>query len=134
MTEPGGGSAKFLRGRPGGRKLTDAQIVELYTQVRDSVVVGEAANCSGTTVLHIMHATGNSHLVAKRGGGISKQPRPMRLTDAQIIERYRAGTSLRDVCEQAGGTHRRVSAILKAAKVPIRDCITQRRMSGNERS
>jgi hypothetical protein len=117
-----------MRGRPGGRKLTDEQIVELYTTLRDSVAVGEAAQCSGTTVLHIMHATGNSHLVAKRGGGISKVPRPLRLTEAQIVERYRAGASLRDVCEQAGGTHRRVTNILKSAKVPIRDCNTQRKM------
>jgi hypothetical protein len=127
MTD-GARSTKYMRGRMGGRKLTDEQIVELYTTLRDSVAVGEAARCSGTTVLHIMHATGNSHLVSKRGGGVSKQPRPMRLTEAQIVERYQAGTSLRDVCDQSGGTHRRISGILKAAKVPIRDCITQRRM------
>jgi hypothetical protein len=42
------------------RELSDAEIVELYRQGLDAETVGIAAGCSGSTVLAIVRAAGET--------------------------------------------------------------------------
>lgn len=120
---------RFVRGIGDKRRMTDEQIIERYKELRDSMTVGAEAGCSGTTVLHILHRTGNSHLVGKGGGrGRRKVFKPLTLTDEEIIERYKAGASLSTLVDQTGAGYYRIRGIIEAAGVPIRDHTTQQRM------
>jgi hypothetical protein len=110
-------------------RLPDAEIIELYREHRDSVTVGALANCSGTTVLHILKRTGHGDLITRHTTRKPKTPRRLPLSDAEIVERYQAGASLTDLVDQTGGGHPRIRSIIQAAGVPIRTATHQRRLS-----
>lgn len=113
-------------------RLPDQEIVDLYREHRNSVTVSVIAGCSDTTVLAILRKTGNGDLINHQRGRAAtpKPPRRLPLSDAEIIERYRAGTSLKDLVDQIGAGHARIRGIIEAAGVPIRTGTQQRRLNG----
>jgi hypothetical protein len=113
-------------------RLPDDKIVELYREHRNSVVVSVIAGCSDTTVLDILRKTGHGDLINKNGQQNPKPPKRLPLTDAEITERYRSGTSMKTLVDQTGAGYPRIRAILEAAGVSIRTATQQRRLSENK--
>jgi hypothetical protein len=121
-------TSRYARGhRP---RLPDAAIVDLYREHRNAVAVGVIANCSDTTVLGIVRKSGHGDLINHQRGRPStpKSPRRLPLSDAEIIERYQAGTSLADLLDQTGAVRPRIRGIIEAAGIPIRTATQQRRL------
>jgi hypothetical protein len=112
-------------------RASDERIVELYREHRNSVAVGVIAGCSDTTVLDIVRRTGNADLINRQRGRSStpKPPKRLPISDSEIVERYRAGTSMKILVDQTGAGYPRIKAIIQAAGVPIRTGTQQRRLS-----
>jgi hypothetical protein len=106
--------ATYVRGR-GVRRISDAEIAELYAAGIDSDSIAARARCSGTTVLAIARAAGVE--IRKPGKGVQRQ---RNLSDEQIISRYKAGQSGPVIADAAGCTNNTVYKVLRAYNVPIR--------------
>ena len=100
------------------RKLSDAEIMELYRQGLDAETVGIAAGCSGSTVLAIVRAAGET--VRQRGEGSTGKRKRLALSDEEIIKRYQNGASAPEIAEAAGCTSQVIYNLLRQANVPRR--------------
>lgn len=126
-------SNRYARGHK--PRPPDEEVVRLYREHRDSEIVGQICGCSGTTVLHIVHRTGHGDLVPPKGGrpGQRKIATALRLTNAEIVERYQAGASLGLLIEQTGASYKRLREILEAAGVKVRTSTEQMKLMGMKR-
>lgn len=105
----------YVRGRR-FRRISDEQIVKLYVEDGlDAETIGLRAACSGTTVLRIVTSAGHATRVKGRG-----KPRPLALTSAEIVERYRSGQSGPTIADAAGCTSGTIYKILRAHGQPVR--------------
>jgi DNA-binding Lrp family transcriptional regulator len=100
------------------RKLSDAEIIERYRQGVDAETVGIAAGCSGTTVLAIVRAAGET--IRQRGKGSIGKRKRLALSDEEIIKRYQTGASAPEIAEAAGCTSQVIYNLLRQANVPRR--------------
>ena len=100
------------------RKLSDAEIIERYRQGLDAETVGIAAGCSGTTVLAIVRAAGET--IRQRGKGSTGKRKRLALSDEEIIKRYQNGASAPEIAEAAGCTSQVIYNLLRQANVPRR--------------
>ena len=100
------------------RTLSDAEIVELYRQGLDAETVGIAAGCSGTTVLAIVRAAGET--IRQRGKGSTSKRKRLALSDEEIIKRYQNGASAPEIAAVAGCTAEVIYRTLRNANVPRR--------------
>jgi hypothetical protein len=90
---------QYIRGRPSQRVIADEEILRLYVEEElDSDTVGYRAGCCGSTVLEIVRKLGG--VVRTRG-----KSKTLKLTDAEIIQRYKDGASGLTLAEQAGCEH-----------------------------
>jgi hypothetical protein len=85
-------------------------------------------------VLHIVHRTGNSDLVPPKGGrpGKRKTAVALRLSNAEIVERYQGGASLSLLIEQSGASYKRLREILEVAGVRVRTGQEQMKLMGRK--
>lgn len=104
----------YIQGRR-RRKLDDAEIIKLYVSGQDADSIGFEAGCSGTTVLSLVRAAG--HPVRRAGRGA---PRSRRISDDEIIERYRSGQSGPTIADAAGCTTGTIYHLLRKAGQPLR--------------
>ena len=100
------------------RKLSDAEIIERYRQGADAETVGIAAGCSGTTVLAIVRAAGET--IRQRGKGSTGKRKRLALSDEEIIKRYQDGASAPEIAQVAGCTAEVIYRTLRNANVPRR--------------
>jgi hypothetical protein len=100
------------------RKLSDAEIIERYRQGVDAETVGIAAGCSGTTVLVIVRAAGET--IRQRGKGSTGKRKRLALSDEEIIKRYQDGASAPEIAQVAGCTSEVIYRILHNANAPRR--------------
>jgi hypothetical protein len=85
--------------RPTQRLISDEEILRLYAEEElDSDTISYRAGCSSTTVLDIVRKLGG---VVRGRGGCSER-KTLKLTDAEIIQRYKDGASGLTLAEQAG--------------------------------
>src|SRR5688572_32451054 len=107
------------------RKLSDAEIVELYRQALDAETVGIAARYSGSTVLAIVRAAGEP--IRQRGKGSTGKRKRLALSDEEIVKRYQNGASAPEIAEAAGCTTEVIYRTLRNANVPRRAPYSYRR-------
>jgi|SRR3954452_8445386 hypothetical protein len=100
------------------RKLSDAEIIERYLQGADAETVGIAAGCSGTTVVVIVRAAGET--IRQRGKGSTGKCKRLALSDEEIIKRYQTGASAPKIAEAAGCTFQVIYNLLRQVNVPRR--------------
>jgi hypothetical protein len=100
------------------RKLSDVEIIERYRQGLDAETVGIAAGCSGTTVLAIVRAAGET--IRQRGKGSTGKRKRLALSDEEIIKRYQDGASAPEIAQVAGCTAEVIYRTLRNANVPRR--------------
>jgi hypothetical protein len=98
------------------RRISDAEIIDLYGRGLDSDSIGARAGCSGSTVLKIVRDAG--HPVRGRGGRPADYQR--KLSDKEIVRRYQIGMTGRELAEAAGCTPTAIFAILHRANVSVR--------------
>lgn len=92
--------------------LTDAQIVALYAELQDSTTVGQRAGVSAITVLNRVRAAGAPVRVR---GGLPGRRVAMAFGDDEVVRRYAAGASAREVAGAAGcGVHVVYRVLLRA--------------------
>ena len=78
----------YVRGRPTQRLLSDEEILRLYVEEElDGDTIAYRAGCNGTTILAIVRKLGG--VVRERGG--RNERKTLKLTDAEIIQRYNDG-------------------------------------------
>jgi hypothetical protein len=107
----------YVRGRPPQRLLSDEEILRLYVEEElDSDTIGYRAGCSSTTVLEIVRKLGG--VVRERGG--RNERKTLKLTDAEIIQRYNDGASGLTLAEQAGCDHATIYRVLHSHGVRTR--------------
>lgn len=99
-----------------GRSLPDAEILRLYAAGVDSETVGFRAGCSGGTVIKVVRRLGGT--VRGRAGRPADHQR--KLSDHEIIARYRTGASGRELAEAAGCTAPTIYHILSRHGEPRR--------------
>ena len=98
------------------RRLTDAEVVARYQELRDSYTVGLEAGLDAAKVLEIVRAAGvevnrpNQRATRKR----------FKLTAEQMAERYRAGDTGEQIAHAAGCSTRTVYDALESLGVPRR--------------
>lgn len=110
----------YVRGREKGRLLRDEEIVEAYVSGETADSIAMRSGCTGVTVLQIVRRAG--HEVRRPGAGA---PRPRTLTDAQIIQKYRAGEHGPAIADQASCTAGTVYRILRTYGVPVRPSMSR---------
>jgi hypothetical protein len=99
----------YPRGYPAQRHLPDEEILRLYVEEKlDSSTIGIRAECTSKTVLKIVRALGG----VVRGRGGRGDGGPLKLTDAEIIQRYNDGTSGKALAKQAGCSHSTLYGLL----------------------
>ena len=108
----------YVSGR-GRRTLSDEEIVRLYLSGIDSDTIGYRANCSGTTVTNIVRAAGE----VVRGRG-TRPRKPINLTDAEVVRRYRDGESGPTLADAAGCTTSVIYRIIREAGGHVRAPVT----------
>lgn len=100
----------YIQGRR-SRKLDDAEVIKLYVEDGlDAETIGFRAGCSGTTILNIIRAAG--HPVRNAGRGA---PRNRRISDDEIIARYREGQSGPAIADAAGCTAGTIYSVIRKA-------------------
>src|SRR5687767_13672667 len=99
------------------RRLSDAEIIDLYAELRDSDVVAIRAGCSAPTVLGILRAAGVP--VMPRGGRAGRR-QPLALPDTEIVRLYLAGLPCIGIGERAGCSTSTVYRVLARMGVPRR--------------
>lgn len=98
-----------------GQLLDDAEIVRLYAELKDAVLVGMRAGVSGTTVLNRVRAAGGE--VYPPGHSRGQNRRLPTLTNEEICKLYRDGMSGTRIAERAGCSVRHVYDTLEAAGI-----------------
>lgn len=106
-------SASFTRRR---RLLDDAEIIRRYREIGDSVRVSIEAGIDPTRVLAICRAAG---VPINKPGGRRGRIR-LKLTEEEIVRRYRAGESGPTLADAAGCSTRHIYDILDRLGVPRR--------------
>ena len=91
------------------RLLDDEAVIRRYQELRDSYTVGLEAGIDASKVLEICRAAGVE--TNTRGHRVSRKK--LRLTDEEIVERYRNGDSGETVAYAAGCSNRTVYHILE---------------------
>lgn len=114
-----------------GRRLSDAEIVQLYRETQSSVDVSLAAGCSADTVLDIVRAAGEP--VRPIGGGNKGRYKAYRLSDAEIVQRYRQGEGMPTIANLAGTNASQIRHILNRHKEPIRSSREANRLLAKKR-
>jgi DNA-binding CsgD family transcriptional regulator len=99
----------YPRGHPTQRRLPDEEILRLYVEEKlDSSTIGIRTECTSRTVLKIVRALGG----VVRGPGGRGDRGPLKLTDAEIIQRYKDGASGKALAKQAGCSHSTLYGLL----------------------
>ena len=107
----------YAQGRPTQRLISDAEILCLYIEEKlDSDTIGYRAGCSSTTVLSIVRASG----AGIRSRGKRGKRKALKLTDAEIIQRYNDGASGVTLAERAGCDHGMIYRVLRLHGVSVR--------------
>lgn len=106
--------ATYVRGR-GIRRLSDAEIAELYRSGLDSDSIAARAQCSGTTVLAIARAAGVE--IRKPGNSVYRK---LNLSTDEIVARYKDGQSGPVIADAAGTTANTIYKLLHRAGVQRR--------------
>lgn len=107
----------YVRGKSGGRLLTNQQIVDAYVGGENSISIGLRANCDSVTVLNICRAAGVP--IRPRGPSVRKT---LALTDEEIIRLYtQTGLSGPTIADRAGCTTNTIYRVLRLAGVTLRD-------------
>ena len=107
----------YVRGRPPQRLLSDEEILRLYVEEElDGDTISYRAGCSGKTVLEIVRKLGG--VVRERGG--RNERKTLKLTDAEIIQRYNDGASGLTLAKQAGCDHATIYRVLHSHGVRMR--------------
>jgi CobQ-like glutamine amidotransferase family enzyme len=105
---------QYIRGRPSQRVIADEEILRLYVEEElDSDTVGYRAGCCGSTVLEIVRKLGG--VVRTRGNS-----KTLKLTDAEIIQRYKNGASGAILAKQASCDQGTIYRVLRRHGVRIR--------------
>jgi hypothetical protein len=103
--------------RPTQRLISDEEILRLYVEEElDGDTISYRAGCSSTTVLDIVRKLGG---VVRGRGGCSER-KTLKLTDAEIIQRYKDGASGLTLAEQAGCEHTTIYRVLHSHGVRTR--------------
>ena len=99
----------YSRGHPTQRRIPDEEILRLYVEEKlDSSTIGLRAECTSKTVLQIVRALSG----VVRGPGGRGDGGPLKLTDAEIIQRYTDGASGKALAKQAGCSHSTLYGLL----------------------
>jgi hypothetical protein len=107
----------YVRGRPTQRLISDQEILRLYVEEElDGDTISYRSGCSSTTVLEIIRKLGG--VVRERGGRCERKT--LKLTDAEIIQRYNDGASGLTLAEQAGCDHTTIYRLLHSHGVRTR--------------
>jgi hypothetical protein len=114
---------QYIRGRPSQRVIADQEILRLYVEeALDSDTIGYRAGCCGSTVLEIARKLGG----VVRGRGERGKRRTLKLTDAEIIQRYRDGASGVTLAEQADCNPDAIYRVLRRHGVRTRSATASR--------
>src|SRR4051794_5037040 len=104
----------YVRGRPTQRLISDEEILRLYVEeALDSDTISYRAGCSAKTVLGILRKLGG----VVRG---RSERKTLKLTDAEIIQRYNDGASGLTLAEQVGCDHATIYRVLHSHGVRTR--------------
>jgi hypothetical protein len=104
----------YIRGRPTQRLIPDEEILRLYVEERlDGDTIGYRAGCGAKTVLEIVRALGG--VVREHG-----ERRTLKLTDAEIIQRYKDGATGKALAKQAGCGATLIYRVLHSNGVEVR--------------
>lgn len=108
------------------RVMTDAEILAAYTEQKDADLVANAAGCCADTVRRIVKAAG-----LPLAGCAGKQwARPLKLSDAEIIRRYRAGEGGPELAVAAGCSAATIYYRLRRAGIERRPAPKGRQVRG----
>jgi DNA-binding CsgD family transcriptional regulator len=107
----------YSRGYPTQRRISDEEILRLYVEGKlDSSTIGLRAECTSKTVLEIVRALDG----VVRGPGGRGNRGPLKLTDAEIIQRYNDGATGKALAKQAGCSQSTLYGLLHRHGVRIR--------------
>lgn len=106
------------------RALTDQQIVNMYVGGMDAESVGFKAGCSGSTVLNLVRAAGQT--VRPSGG---RRRSTLSIPESEVVRLYLDGQSGPQIAVIAGCTPSAVYHILRRRNVPIRDSASAGRIA-----
>src|SRR4051794_24859838 len=107
----------YSRGYPPQRRISDEEILRLYVEGKlDSSTIGLRAECTSKTVLEIVRALDG----VVRGPGGRGNRGPLKLTDAEIIQRYTDGATGKALAKQAGCSQSTLYGLLHRHGVRIR--------------
>jgi hypothetical protein len=107
----------YIRTRPAERLISDEEILRLYVEEElDSETISYRAGCSAKTALEIIRKLGG----VVRGRGGRNERKTLKLTDAEIIQRYNDGVSGLRLAEQAGCDHATIYRVLHRHGVKTR--------------
>jgi hypothetical protein len=103
--------------RTGDRKISDEEILRLYVEEgMDGDSIGYLADCSGTTARDIVRRQGG--VLRRRAGLPADYAR--KVSDEDVIRRYQAGETGRELAAEAGCSMVTIYRILSLAGVPRR--------------
>jgi len=109
--------SSYVRGRPTQRLISDEEILRLYFEEElDGDTISYRAGCSSTTVLDIVRKLGG----VVRGRGRGSERKTLKLTDAEIMQRYKDGASGLTLAKQAGCNHVTIYRVLHSQGVRTR--------------
>ena len=115
--------ASYAQGRPTQRLISDEEILCLYVEEKlDSDTVGYHAGCCARTVLDIVRKLGG----VVRTRGKSGERKTLKLTDAEIIQRYKDGASGVTLAEQVGCYPDAIYRVLRLHGVRTRSATASR--------
>jgi CobQ-like glutamine amidotransferase family enzyme len=99
----------YIRTRPAERLISDEEMLRLYIEEElDSETISYRAGCSGKTVLEIIRKLGG----VVRGRGGRNERKTLKLTDAEIVQRYNDGASGLTLAKQADCDHATIYRVL----------------------
>jgi hypothetical protein len=101
-----------------GQRLSDAEIVAMYAETKDSLLVATKAGVSSTTVLSRVRAAGGE--VFQRGHGRTYPHIKLKCGKDEICRLYQEGVSGPELADRAGCSTSQIYIILKACNIERR--------------